>query len=701
MISDPQKDASAIGAATLSPHGANAPNSGPATTATPEAQRETPRETHAPREMQKSGRSPAAVRHARERIVLICMGLVTAATAAALYVVYEFALGSAVLGASGVWAALMTIHLQLKKDGEIKRLKAELNRMERGVATRTAAATGPHSANPMMAPMPAPTAGQVAGQVAGQPSGMVMPSRPVSSTSVSSTPASSTPVAVEPAAMEYDGEASAPVSAPEAAPETTSLRLDPNPRWTTSQTPQRAAKPVAAEPSRSATRQPAPQPPAESAFWPGTEVSASDPMRDQWAFRPREDKDANPPSPAAHAKPISIEADLEMVQRKIKALADEVNAADAARERQRAAKDAAAVPDAAPDEAPARASMIEQSIGALKSAASSMRSKSPANKSPAKPDGDAVKAAPPSTAASLGPLSLDDLIPKTAQTIVASDPDRSLPPLPDLPPMPTLSQPPEPPVNPRIAAIAEALQDSEMDVFLSPIVALQSHEVSHYDVTVRLKSRSGHYLDDAEQELRLAGSDLLALFDTARLKRAAALARKLEAHKKKGSLLSAVNGPSMSNTEFLETFARVFEERDRISNQLVLTFTQADIEQLTPSAWQSLGDMHAFGFRFALSNVDHAGMDFAALTQRGFAFLRLDANALLNGLPARDHFMGPDELCRHLAGAGMTLVADTIDDEAVRARIFGFGILFGQGRLFGGARQIKLDPIPSSSPAAA
>jgi cyclic-di-GMP phosphodiesterase, flagellum assembly factor TipF len=49
----------------------------------------------------------------------------------------------------------------------------------------------------------------------------------------------------------------------------------------------------------------------------------------------------------------------------------------------------------------------------------------------------------------------------------------------------------------------------------------------------------------------------------------------------------------------------------------------------------------------------------------------------------------------------MTLVADTIDDEAVRARVFGFGILFGQGRLFGGARQVKLDAIAQGSAAAA
>ncbi len=145
----------------------------------------------------------------------------------------------------------------------------------------------------------------------------------------------------------------------------------------------------------------------------------------------------------------------------------------------------------------------------------------------------------------------------------------------------------------------------------------------------------------------------------------------------------------------------VFEERDRISNQLVLTFSQADLEQFAPSAWQALSDMHAFGFRFALSKIDHVDMDFAALAKRGFAFLRLEASALTHGLPARDRFVEANELCQLLAGAGMTLVADTIDDESVRARVFGFGILFGQGRLFGGARQVKLDPLPRGTSAAA
>ena len=123
----------------------------------------------------------------------------------------------------------------------------------------------------------------------------------------------------------------------------------------------------------------------------------------------------------------------------------------------------------------------------------------------------------------------------------------------------------------------------------------------------------------------------------------------------------------------------------------MLTFSQADIARFSTSAWQALGDMQAFGFRFAAGNIQHLDMDFMALAQRGFAFAKLPAQALLEGLPLGPGVVPASDICRHLAGAGLTLIAGAIDDEALRARIFGFGVLFGQGQLFGGARPINLE----------
>lgn len=643
-------------------------------------------------------------KQARDRLVLVSIGLVTAAMAAMLFVLFEYSFASSVLIGGGVWSALMTVHLQMQKSAEIVRLKAEIQRLE-----------------------------SLRGPVAGD--GRI-------GTAASEPPLSDGDAMAVRAARAARGGAAkgVPQSGPQAGP-----------RW---EQPQRGgARPAMANAARRTMPDAVPAaevaPVVETALWPGTALSAADPMRDQWAFRPREGVEGQTLAPnenealamQAHGSaPANIDADLEMVQRKIKALADEVNASDIVRERIGAPAPAAAQKPAA--KAPqAQASALDASIGELKATAQTMRGGAGASRVPlaqresaaGAPHAEYQNALPPPSGQAL-PFEL--LIPATAERIAVSQPafatsaaiDNSaavdaiaaaldapapqpygLPELPslDLPSAETIAvmapsdaQPP-PPRNPRIAAIVDAIENGEMDVFLSPIVALQSHQVSHYDVTVRLKSASGGYIDNAEQELQLAGSDLLALFDTARLRRAASLAQRLDAHNKSGSLLSAVNGPSITNAEFLETFARVFEERDRISNQLVLTFTQADLEQFSPSAWQALGDMQAFGFRFALSQIDHVAMDFAALAQRGFAFLRLEASALMNGLPARDRFIEADELCRYLAGAGMTLVADTIDDEAIRARVFGFGILFGQGRLFGGARQVKLDQLPKGAPAAA
>ncbi len=245
----------------------------------------------------------------------------------------------------------------------------------------------------------------------------------------------------------------------------------------------------------------------------------------------------------------------------------------------------------------------------------------------------------------------------------------------------------------RIAEIAAAIEQRQMDVYLNPIVGLGDYAVTHFEVDVRLRAEAGGYIDDAEQTLRLQSTDMLALFDIERLERTAQVAEQLEARGKTGAVLSPTTGHSMSDGDFLEAFARTFEARTAISGQLVLTFTQADVAAFGPSTWQALSDMASFGFRFALQDVTHLSMDFAALAERGFAFVKLPASAFLDGLPAGHGLVPPADICRHLAGSGLTLVVQSIDDDQLLGRVFGFGALFGQGSLFGGSRQITLDAL--------
>lgn len=550
--------------------------------------------------------------------------------------------------------------------------------------------------------------------------------------------------------------------------------------------PMREAQPAAPRPARSQRE--------EIPAWAAPSADQGDALRAGWEKAVGEAAEEPAQQPATFEAPRmpalrTVESDLELVQRKIKALADEVNANDGTR--------TIAAPEMAP---PA----IDESISALRSTAERMRprkgfsarpnyaemAQQPAQPSPPQPSQAAPRLQQPAAAkpamkppsepraaqpqpqpafakptppvpSSTGPTelpSLDALIPATAQPIAVSGPSQEAAASGNAAPqtiasMPSQARAPEssrfaeaprmdhamqvppwasepqrpaaapqtphaegnhsvareaihaaPPMDRRaapgrrqqdlhIAEIAAAIEQRRMDVYLNPIVGLGDYAVTHFEVDVRLRAEGGGYIDGAEQTLRLQSSDMLALFDIERLQRTALVAEQLDARGKSGSVLSPTSGQSMSDGGFLEAFARTFETRIAISNQLVLTFTQQDVSAFGPSTWQALADMASFGFRFALQEVTHLSMDFAALAERGFGFVKLPASAFLDGLPAGHGLVPPADICRHLAGAGLTLVVESIDDDQMLGRVFGFGALFGQGTLFGGSRQITLDAL--------
>jgi len=534
--------------------------------------------------------------------------------------------------------------------------------------------------------------------------------------------------------------------------------------------------------------------------WSGTSETTGDALRDAWSFRPNDDAQTDPFTPASgedastrapQLPPVrSVEADLELVQRKIKALADEVNATEALRNATAAdyMHGSPAQNQAQPNHAG-----LDDSVAALRTTAERMKQpKAGAERHGGKFHGNTFETdarasargrypeargpeargsvrsrlptqTPAQTPYPSGTLpSLDALIPASAQPIAISrdegdedaaarQEERPSHPVMDMPSLGKASVPSQPqpatvqsatalpplvqnagprqdhesqPYQPasakqpakaretrsaapapvpdrKLAEIAAAIESSRMDVFLKPIVGLGDYGVAHFEVDVRLKAQGGAYIDGVTDSLSVGASDLLALFDIERLSRTARVAEQLEARGKQGSLLSPTAGQSMTDGRFLEAFARTFEERTAISGQLVLTFTQPDIAAFGPGTWQALADMNSFGFRFALSEVTHLAMDFGALAERGFAFVKLPAEAFLDGLPAGHGMVPPADICRHMAGAGLTLVVEAIDDQALLAKVFGFGALFGQGQLFGGARQITLQSLAERRTAAA
>ena len=688
-----------------------------------------------------AAQGPADASRSRERLVMTMMVLVTAACVAGLSLQFGYSWFTSVIAGAGLWTVFLIVHALTIKSEQLDRMSTEVSRLEVEVS-RLKGAAQPNLTNAgdvtaraaQSVPEPSAIANSEPGRNA-PPKTAVTRAAPTSefhALGVSAPTAmlnTGPSLMIEPQARWEDAKMapkvrlSAPISAPlnppaverqmsHAAkpwvpePFSNSPHISPaSPMALPGMAQPGMAQPAMAQPGLIQPALTQPQDPS----WPGTSVTTSDPMRDAWAFRPKDVPVAPAYSPQAEPHPRAtanglsqnIDFELEIVQRKIKALAIEVNAAEAIKAQVHAQVHA--------DASLALPSALDQSIGALKAASVQMRDRVPAPFQ--------VPLAPASVSepqrAAFAPTGF--IIPATAERIAISEPEpnnreRDVYEAPQLgvqvqphvqPKLQPQSQPAAVPAhNPRLTAITQAIHAGSMDVFLSPIVALNDHAVSHYEVSVRLRSQSGEHFEKPEKILELAGSDLVGLFDSARLTRSAALAERLNARGKTGSVLSSIAGVSMTDGGFLETFAHVFEERQSISGQLVLTLSQADIARLTPIAWEAIGDMHAFGFRFALEGITHLDTDFDTLARNGFAFIKLPAEAFIHGLPSQHGFKPAHEICGMLAKIGLTLVADNIDSDETRARVFGFGVLFGQGQLFGGARAMNIE-VPNVKQTAA
>ena len=365
---------------------------------------------------------------------------------------------------------------------------------------------------------------------------------------------------------------------------------------------------------------------------------------------------AAPPEAAPGAQP---EVNVELIQDLIKKLADELNGGPPAR-------DGEAQPEAVPAPESAAEAMVGRSAAALETTARSMRSAT----------ADAPQSAGARPGAGLG-------APAVRRTDARAPAKAVTPPL----------------LDPKLARIAEAIAAERIEVLLQPIHALSESRPRHYEVSIRLRMADGAGVEQSEFSRIAKGSGLMPRLDAARMLRAARVARRLGERGRQGSVLTALAGESLTDGDFLDSAALQPGSDGRIS--LVLSFTQSDVRTFTPVHAEAVGTMAASGFGFALEDVTDLDMDFGALKAMGFEFVKLDAPLFLEGLPTSAGRIPASDICRYLAEFGLTLIVGRIEDDWLLARILGFGVLLGNGTLFGGPKLVKPEMVADRGSAAA
>ncbi|MEQ8825881.1 MAG: EAL domain-containing protein [Filomicrobium sp.] len=351
----------------------------------------------------------------------------------------------------------------------------------------------------------------------------------------------------------------------------------------------------------------------------------------------------NPPRPVQRSGPR--EEDVEMIQGLIKKLADEVNTAQEARP---------ATPKAAAEVAE-RATA--QSVDALNKAAGSMREQE--HRAQSRPS-----ASPPSAGAKKA-------VSESGRPVA---------------------------VNARLSSFAEALTMGRVEVLLDPIVDFDAGRARHFEVFLRLRDESGRVLDTSGDLRGLGGTGMLPRLDGARVSHASAVAMRFEG--RESALFSDVTGEALGANSFLDGVAQAYQRRNSFAGQLIMTFSQADVRRFGVPEWSALRDFRSLGFRYCIAGVSDLDMDFEDLRKKGFEFVKLDSEVFLQGLPAaNDTFVPASDICKYFAGLRFGVIVGRIENEEDAAKIFGFGVLLGQGTMFGGPKAVKREVL--STPAGA
>lgn len=241
----------------------------------------------------------------------------------------------------------------------------------------------------------------------------------------------------------------------------------------------------------------------------------------------------------------------------------------------------------------------------------------------------------------------------------------------------------------KVAAIAEALMQERIDVFLEPILGLDDHQARHYEVSARLRLADGSQLDQKVYSSAVRGTGLLPLIDAVKVSHTKRVALQLINRGRSGSFFSQVHGEALATSQFGEDIGTITGRDPAVAARLVLSFSQSDVRGFTPMQVRSLEQLKDLGFQFAMESVTDLDMDFDQLVQSGFVFAKLDADVFVAGLPAPDGPIPAADICRFLAEAGLTLIVQSIESERQLGEILGFGALYGQGTLFGGPRPVK------------
>jgi len=239
------------------------------------------------------------------------------------------------------------------------------------------------------------------------------------------------------------------------------------------------------------------------------------------------------------------------------------------------------------------------------------------------------------------------------------------------------------------AMVREAVEADRIDLFLQPIVTLPQRKVRYYEALARLRTADGEQLLAADFLPHAESAGLMPNIDNLMLFRCVQVVRRLLAKNREIGLFCNMSPSTLADGASFSQFSEFMEANRAIAPVLMFEFTQSAYRSMGPIENESLAALAEHGFRFSMDQVTDLRIEPRDLAERGFRFVKVPAEVLLNRTGSAATDIHPADFSGLLSRFGIELIGTMIETEALVVDLLDYDVKYGQGLLFSPPRPVR------------
>ena len=236
--------------------------------------------------------------------------------------------------------------------------------------------------------------------------------------------------------------------------------------------------------------------------------------------------------------------------------------------------------------------------------------------------------------------------------------------------------------------LREAIEGNRIDLYLQPIVTLPDRKLRFYDASTRVRTGDdefmppGNYLHLAERE------HLMPRIDNVVLVKCVQLLRRLGPDSRLKGVFCDLSAQSLLDHDFFPELVEFMEENTSLAENLTFQLSQRAVLDIGDDELAGLKTLGKLGFVFSLDRVDDLDVDFAALRDHFFRYVKIEAKTLLHDMAEARASIPASDMTNFLDRFDLKLIVEKVDDEASLERLMSYGVDLAEGDLFARPRPV-------------